>query len=69
MEFGWKKNNERNAKMAGVKRLPSCDVDLRSCEINLDGNVEADKKRENSTAMVGNLMVCDSPACSSQFFS
>ena len=64
MLFGSKKNVEKKSKKVRRRGIPSCDVDLRSCEIMLDSGVVMDSKLDHSIMKVGDLTICNSPSCS-----
>jgi hypothetical protein len=59
MKFKFDKKTKKDVHHDGS----SCDVDLRTCAVELDNGVIVEKNPSDYTTLVNNLIMCDSPAC------
>ncbi|MBP7402209.1 MAG: hypothetical protein KBA30_06300 [Clostridia bacterium] len=59
-----KNDGLKKARPVSREGGPICDVDLRSCEIELANGAVVQTKPDKFTALVKNMMICDSPICS-----
>ena len=62
MKFKFDKKSKKDVHHDGS----SCDVDLRTCAVELENGMVVDKKSYEYTKLVNSMIMCDSPACGAQ---